>query len=419
MQDDTPAPRVAIRTVGCRLNQAESAQMAASFHAAGFSVVGPSDPCEVFIVHSCTITGNAESDSARLARSAARRDPRPVVVLAGCAVEVGGDAIGQRSHADLVVGQDEKFSLPAILAARFGLPAPPRDQADAALPLFTSTRAIVRVQDGCRFGCRYCIVPKTRSRLWSRPLAEVVDEVGRLAESGFREIVVTGANLGCYRDDTQGLVELLAVLLANTHMPRIRLSSIEASTISPLLFELMTAEKRICRALHIPLQSGSNSVLDRMKRRYTRESFRTLIEQALATMPLLAIGTDIITGFPGETDDDFALTRALVEELPFSNLHVFPFSPRPGTDAASFDDRVNPSVARDRAKALIALGESKRKSFARQFIGREVSVLIEKTDGTGGTGWTSEYLPARVEGTVSEHDIVKYIPSDWRNNHLV
>ncbi len=415
----TTTPRVAIRTVGCRLNQAESAQIAAGFQAAGYIVVGPSEPCEVFIVHTCTITGNAESDSAKLARSAARRDPRPVVVLAGCAVEVGGEELGERSHADLVVGQAEKFDLPALLAARFGLPTPAEEHPDKALPVFTSTRAIVRVQDGCRFGCSYCIVPRTRSRLWSRPLPEVVDEVQRFGEAGYREIVVTGANLGCYRDDTEDLTGLLAALLSNTTMPRIRLSSIESSTVTPELFELMASDPRICRALHIPLQSGSDTVLQRMNRRYTRDSFRTLIEAAVAVMPLLGVGTDIISGFPGETDEDFALTRSLVEELPFSNLHVFPFSPRPETEAASLGDTVNPSVARDRAKELIALGETKRETFARRFIGNEVAVLIEKSDETGGTGWTSEYLPARIEGAVSEHEIVTFAPSDWRENHLV
>lgn len=419
MQEEMSAPRVAIRTVGCRLNQAESAQMAAAFQAAGYIVVGPCEPCEVFIVHSCTITGNAESDSSRLARSAARRDPRPVVIVAGCAVEVGGDELKERSHADLIVGQGEKFDLPAILAARFGLPAPTQDQSAGALPLFTSTRAIVRVQDGCRFGCSYCIVPQTRSRLWSRPLPEVVDEVQRLGEAGFREIVVTGANLGCYRDDTQGLVGLLAALLANTSLPRIRLSSIESSTITPPLFELMASDARICRALHIPLQSGSDAILQSMRRRYTRASFSALIEQALAAMPLIGIGTDIITGFPGETDDNFALTRALVEELPFSNLHVFPFSPRPGTDAAALTNTVNPSVARDRARELIALGEAKRTAFATQFMDREVSVLVEKTDDHGGSGWTSEYLPARINGPVNEHEIVTFHPTDWADGCLV
>lgn len=419
MRDTASAPRVAIRTVGCRLNQAESAQMAAAFQAAGYVVVGPNEPCDVFVVHSCTITGNAESDSARLARSASRRDPQPVVVLAGCAVEVGGNEIGERSHADLVVGQAEKFQLPDLLAAGFGLPTPAPQQPGGALPLFTSTRAIVRIQDGCRFGCSYCIVPRTRSRLWSRPLAEVVDEVQRLGEAGFREIVVTGANLGCYRDDTQGLTELLAALLAHTSTPRIRLSSIEASTITPALLELMASDARICRALHIPLQSGSDAVLERMRRRYTRTSFQTLVTEALAAMPLLGIGTDIITGFPGETDDDFATTRELVEALPFGNLHVFPFSPRPGTDAATLDGTVDIAVARERAKELIALGEAKRTTFARQFIGREVSVLVEKTDATGGTGWTSEYLPARIDRSVHEHDIATFRPRCWEADRLI
>ncbi len=327
--------------------------------------------------------------------------------------------MAERSHADLIVGQEDKFRLPAILEAQFGLPPPPQDTSGNPLPLFTSTRAIVRVQDGCRFGCSYCIVPRTRSRLWSRPLPEVVDEVQRLEATGFREIVITGANLGCYRDDTQGLPNLLAALLANTAIPRIRLSSIESSTITPELIALMASDARICRALHIPLQSGSDAVLERMKRRYTRSSFLTLIEQALAAMPLLGIGTDIITGFPGESKRDYELTRSLVEALPFSNLHVFPFSARPGTEAATLDGRVHPPVARDRARELIALGNTKRDTFARQFIGRDVSVLVETTDDRGGTGWTSEYLPARVDGAVREHDIVTLTPTTWQEGRLL
>ena len=419
MRKEGAAPRVAIRTVGCRLNQAESAQIAAAFQAAGYVVVAPADPCEVFIVHSCTITGNAESDSCRQARKAARRDPRPVVVLAGCAVEVGGDAVGARAHADLVVGQGEKFDLPALLAARFGLPAPAPADAPNALPLFNATRAIVRIQDGCRFGCSYCIVPQTRSRLWSRALSETVEEVQRLGEAGYREIVLTGANLGCYRDGTTGLCELLTALVDQTRMPRIRLSSIESSTISDALLEIMAASPRICRALHIPLQSGDDGILERMQRRYRVADFSALLERAGRAIPQLGVGTDIICGFPGETDAAYANTRALVEVLPFSNLHVFPFSARPGTVAAELDGAVDPAVARARTRDLITLGEAKRDAFAQQFIGQEVCLLVEKTKAGMATGWTSQYLPARIDCTAAVNDIVTFQPTAWRDGQLV
>lgn len=412
-------PSVAIRTVGCRLNQAESAQIAAAFRAAGYRIVVPAAPCDVFIVHSCTITGNAERDSLRLARSAARREPPPVVVLAGCAAEVGDAGLQQRAAADLVVGQDAKFDLPARVAACRGLPAPLSNASDHALPLFTSTRAIVRVQDGCRFRCSYCIVPQTRSRIWSRPLKDVIEEVRQLAAAGYREVVITGANLGCYRDGADDLVGLLARLLSDTSMPRLRLSSVELSTIDSRLIDLMAQHPRICRALHLPLQSGSDAVLERMRRRYRSAAFASFIRQAVAAIPRLGIGTDIITGFPGETTAAFEQTRRLIEALPFSNLHVFPFSPRPGTAAATLDHGVDPSLARHRARELIALGNLKQDTFAQRLIGQPVEVLVEKHETGAGVGWTSEYLPARVADPVTPNELVTFTPTAWQDNVLV
>lgn len=412
-----------MRTVGCRLNQAESAQIAAAFQAAGCVMVPPDDPCDVFIVHSCTITNNAASGSNRLARAASRREPRPIVVLAGCAVEVGDADIAERAQADLIVGQGEKFDLPALLAAQFGLPmlaAAAQGDTPPPLPFFTSTRPIVRIQDGCRFGCSYCIVPQTRSQLWSRPLAETVDEVNRLGQAGYREVVLTGANLGCYRDGGTGLTELLTVLLRDTGVERIRLSSIESATISDDLVALMAGNERICRYLHIPLQSGDDGILAAMRRRYRSADFRALVERLNTAMPGIGIGTDIITGFPGESDDAFAQTRRCVEELPFSNLHVFPYSARPGTDAATMTPLVDGAVARSRAAELIALGKSKREAFAQRLIGSNVALLVEKCiDGTG-QGWTSEYLPARVSRVgIAEGQIVTFQPVAWQAESLV
>jgi len=387
-------PTVCVKTLGCRLNQAETARIKAGFVQAGYRLAAKDEPADVCVIHTCTVTAAARAESARLARSARRRRPDACVILAGCAAEVEPAALRAETGADVVAGQADKFRLPELLGGTGPAPAGP-----AAVPLFETTRAWLKAQDGCDFRCAYCIVPAARGPARSRPAAELVAEAEQLTERGHRELVVTGANLGCYADGSTGLVDLLARLEAVTGLARLRISSIEVSTVERDVISYMETSGKLCRFLHLPLQTGSDRLLAAMGRRYTRAEYRALVRFAADRLPGAGIGTDLVTGLPGEDEAAFQDTVRLVEELPFSNLHVFPYSPRPGTRAAALPDRPAREIARERAARLTELGRRKRAAFARRFQGRAVEVLVERVDRDGcGAGWTREYLPARVSG---------------------
>lgn len=392
--------RVSFKTLGCRLNQAETAQLAALFRAAGYETAAQGQAADVSVIHTCTVTRTAERECLRLARSARQANPETLVVLAGCAVEAADPDALASAGADLLVGQQDKWRLPELVRAKMAgsplpsEPAPPSKE--PPVPSFQTTRALVKVQDGCSFRCAYCIVPDARGEPRSRPAAEIVREAEALAAQGYREIVLTGANLGCYADGNGGLVALLRSLDRVSGIERIRLSSVEISTVEREVVDCLLESPKLCRYLHLPLQSGDDGVLARMRRRYRADDYRRLVDYALKRLPLLGLGTDVLVGFPGEDERAFNRTLDLVRELPFSNLHVFPYSSRPGTPAAAMPDPVPSPERKERARAVIRLGQAKRIQFAADFVGRGVSVLIESSDGKTGSGWTSEYLEARL-----------------------
>jgi threonylcarbamoyladenosine tRNA methylthiotransferase MtaB len=415
--------KVAFKTVGCRLNQAETARIAAGFEIAGYSVVEFGAPADVCVIHTCTITGRAETTCLRLARGAKKDNPSTLVVLAGCAVEANREAILGNPAVDFAIGQKEKFDLPRILAERLhgDSEATANDPTtstgnlpvQAIAPLFSTTRALVKVQDGCDFCCSYCIVPQVRGTPTSRPMADIQREVEMLARKGFKEIVITGANLAAYSHSGSNLVDVLVLLETLEGIERIRLSSIESSTVQRAVIEFMAGSEKLCRYLHLPLQSGDDGILAAMGRRYTSAQYRKLVEFAAGTMPLIGLGTDIIVGFPGETDEAFKNTCSLVMDLPFNNFHVFPYSIRPGTHAATLPDQLPREIKKERAAELIAIGNSKRRQFALEFLTRPVSALVERlrTDGVA-TGWTGEYLEARLQmDGLGENDIANFTPS--------
>ncbi len=411
-----PFTTVSFRTAGCRLNQAETGIIAAQFADAGFRVLPDGDVGDIAVVHSCTITRQAERDCLRLARRL-RREGARLIIVAGCAVEHDAAAVAAAAGADLLAGQRDKFRLPAILAARGigAVAAPhasPAGDAPARTPLFHHRRAVVKLQDGCDFGCAYCIVPATRGAPTSRPLIEVVDEVRRLADRGYREVVLTGANLGCYADGPRRLADALPALAAVSGIERLRLSSMELSTAEREVIDCMAASHKICRFLHVPLQSGDDAVLSRMGRRYTAAAFRAFVEYAAERVPGIGLGTDAIVGLPGEDRPAFERSFALIDALPFSNLHVFAYSKRPGTRAARMPDQVSACDKRARSAALIALGDAKRRAYAASWVGRRVDVLVEHYDAQGcARGWTGEYLPARIaDATAPINSILSMTP---------
>ena len=395
-----PPLTVAFKTFGCRLNQAEAAAFEASFTAAGFTRVPFGTPARVILVHSCAVTQKAESEGLKLLRALRARWPDACLVLTGCTVEAAEAARLRELGLDLIVPRQQKDALADLVLGHLGHPPPARQAAPAAPPPSRSTqRAALKVQDGCDFFCSYCIVPHTRGRPVSRPFDDCLAEARALIGAGFREIVITGCNTACFADGSRNLSHLLAALLELPGLGRLRLGSIEPGTVEREVIALMAASPKICRFLHLPIQSGDNGVLAAMRRRYTVEEVAETLRCALRLMPDLALGADFICGFPGESDEAFSRTLQLAQAFPFSKLHVFPYSERPGTPAATFADRVPAAVRKRRAQRLIAQEKLNRAAFAQRFLGRTVDLLVERFDRDGAAhGWSGEYLPCAVAG---------------------
>jgi threonylcarbamoyladenosine tRNA methylthiotransferase MtaB len=411
---------VSFKTIGCRLNQAETALIRASFEEAGFKTGRFGEPCDVCVIHGCVVTAKAEEDGLRLARSIKRRYPDAFIVLAGCAAELlKNETRAGPEQINYLAGQNEKFNLPEIFRTRF----PAVEKMPAALmPRFNTQRAIVKIQDGCDARCAYCIVPHVRGAARSRPSAEIIEEISRLTLCGFPEVILTGANIGGYAEGAGRLPQLLEKIEAVKSLQRFRISSLEISTVGssfPIksgiqsasggwiptsvgmtdtvreVIDFMASSKKMCFFLHLPMQSGSDKILKAMGRPYTAGKFSAVVQYAREKLGQIGLGTDIIVGFPGENADDFEATVEIAEKLPFNKLHVFSYSPRPGTPAALMPAQVSLQDKATRSLRLIELGRRKRNDFARSLIGKQVSVLVEKVMPDGwAEGWTAEYAPA-------------------------
>jgi len=393
--------RIAVTAFGCRLNQAEADAFAAGFAAAGWRVVDSSLDADVVVIHSCAVTRPAEQECLRLCRKLARRAPPPFVVLSGCLPEAADGAALAAAGVSLLIPRAGRDTLVARVTSACARPdaAAPADPANGGAPPLRRTRPLLKVQDGCDFFCAYCIVPHTRGAPVSKPFEACLREARALAAAGAREIVIVGCNAARYTDAGRGLPDLLRALAATPGLGRIRLGSVEPATIERALADLMAETPALCRQLHLPLQSGDDALLRAMGRRYTTADYRASVEYALSRVPDLGLGADIIAGFPGETDAQFENTLRFVASIPFSNLHVFPFSERPGTPAARLPGSIPAAVRKARAAALAAIGREQRLRFARSFIGRPVTCLVERIEADGAAcGWSSAYLPCRIAG---------------------
>ncbi len=412
---------VSFKTLGCRLNKAETAKISAGFIAAGYAIVPFSENADISIIHTCTITGTAEKECIRLARSIKKRNPDTFVVMAGCAAEVDKGQLQQKSGADLIAGQNIKFNLPDIINNKVAQHQhhTPRPVETNLSPIFNTTRAWLKVQDGCSFKCAYCIVPYTRGPTRALPFNAIIDEAYKLAENGYKEIIITGANVGCYNNDGKRLIDIIIALEKIEKIQRIRISSIEITTAEHQIIEYMAESNKLCNFLHLPLQTGDDRLLKNMGRRYNSDYYRKLIEFACETIPDVGLGTDIITGLPGEDEAAFNNTLQIINDYPFSNLHVFPYSIRKNTPAAEMSNQVPQNIAKERTKKLIQIGNEKKKKFAESFIGKKVTILTEKTNNDTAFGWTEEYIAAEIYlPGVKPNQIVTFIPTDYKNGKL-
>jgi threonylcarbamoyladenosine tRNA methylthiotransferase MtaB len=405
--------RVSLSTLGCKTNQFESAAMQERLEQAGYTIVPFAQAADLVIVNTCTVTAATDAQSRRIIRRARRLNPSCRVVVTGCYAQVDPGALAALPEVSLILGNEEKVDFLERLeqagSAEDGVKIDVSDietVKSANVPTLVSyaerSRAFIQIQNGCDAYCSYCIIPYARGRSRSVPEGQVVDQVKSLLAQGFNEVVLTGIHIGGYGLDfsTPGsLLSLIKRIEAETDLSRLRLGSIEPNEIHPELIAQIASSSIICRHLHIPLQSGDSAVLKRMNRHYTADDFRDLISAITSAIPDISLGLDVITGFPGETEEEFKNSHDLIESLPISSLHVFPFSRRSGTPAATMPKQVPERISRERAATLRSLSELRHKRYAQLFVGKTVDVIVEHTrQNAMQKGMTRHYLPVSFHG---------------------
>ncbi len=403
--------RVAFTTLGCKVNQFETETMEGLFKARGYETVAFDQPADVYVVNTCSVTHLGERKSRQLIRRATRISPGATVVVTGCYAQVSPDEAAAIPGVDVIVGTQDRQRIVELAeeaaASRRQIRAVGDIMAADAfedIPLFAApgrTRAFLKIQEGCSNFCTYCIIPYARGPLRSRPLASIVREAEKLVAAGFREIVLTGIHLGAYGQEEGGAVTLddaVRAVLAVPGLARLRLGSLESIEVSDELIATMREDGRLCPHLHLPLQAGDDGVLTAMNRHYTTAEYRDLIRGIQARVPDVAITTDIIAGFPGETAEQFANTLAFVASMDFARIHVFPYSRRRGTPAASFPGQVSETEKKRRAAALQDLADRQAAAFHARFVGRELDVLFETAAEGVADGHTGNYLRVYVAG---------------------
>ena len=405
--------RASLHTLGCRLNQAETTVLAARLQHDGYRVVEFGEPTDLLVVNTCSVTEDAERTCRYVIRKTLKHSPDAFVAVTGCYAQTGVQELRTIPGIDLIVGNQFKWDLPSFLPAPHALKKQPDpeilhtrtiDREDFTLPEYgtpDSTRAMLKIQDGCNVMCSFCLIPFARGHERSRLRDDVIREAKILVAGGYRELVLTGVNIGRYRQGELDLVGLIAQLETIEGLDRIRISSIEPTTITDALIDRMASSSKLCPYLHIPLQSGDDTILSSMNRPYNVDEFVRLIRQTEAAIPHLGLGTDVMVGFPGETEKAFEHTLDIVRALPFSYFHVFTYSQRPGTAATKLPNHVPIAVARGRAKILAALSRLKKLAFAERYIGSTVSVLFESgyVDGLR-SGVTANFLKVSVPSSL-------------------
>jgi threonylcarbamoyladenosine tRNA methylthiotransferase MtaB len=404
--------KIAMATLGCKTNQSDAASLASELAFQGHEIVPFPEAADVYIINTCTVTHKTDYQSRQLIRKAIAKNPGAQVIVTGCYAQVSPEALLAIPGVDFIVGVSEREKIPEILGSRTKLKETcllsssveeQRCFDDGRLPLFSErTRAYLKIQDGCNSFCSYCIVPNARGRNRSLPLERGLSKARGLFLQGFKEIVLTGIHLGTYGEDlvpARSLLNMLRALEEESIDVRVRLSSVEPAEFNPALIDFLAGSKKVCPHLHIPLQSGDDGTLQRMNRNYSGALFEALVNRLVQAIPDLAIGIDVIAGFPGEDEKAFGNTVNLIARLPIAYLHVFPFSARKGTPAASFQGQMPSRVIKARCQTLRELGGKKRRIFYGAFLGRKLKVLVEsKRDRGSGMlqGYSRNYIPVLI-----------------------
>lgn len=420
--------KIAFYTLGCKVNQADTASMENLFLRSGHQLVSFDGEADVYIINTCVVTNTGQRKSRQTIHRAIRKNPNALIVVTGCYPQTAAEEVKAIAGVDMIIGNQDRAQIVQLVEERLAhrqtdtldavhkLTASTAFEEMAAGDITDKTRAFLKIQEGCNQFCTYCIIPYARGPLRSRSLESIRTETQRLISAGFKEIVLIGIHLGCYgkeNPDGPTLYDAVKTVLDVPGVQRLRLGSLESVEVEPRLLTLMQEDARFCRHLHLPLQSGCDKVLQAMHRPYTMAKFKTLLADIKNRVPDIAITTDVIVGFPGETEADFETTCKFAESCGFSKMHIFPFSARKGTPAEKFAGAVTEAVKKERADILGRIDETMHKAFLQAMVGQTAEVLFEQPAGedyfegltgnyqrvfvkSGGRNFSGEILPVKI-----------------------
>ncbi len=420
--------KIAFYTLGCKVNQADTASMENLFLRSGHQLVSFDGEADVYIINTCVVTNTGQRKSRQTIHRAIRKNPNALIVVTGCYPQTAAEEVKAIAGVDMIIGNQDRAQIVQLVEERLAhrqtdtldavhkLTASTAFEEMAAGDITDKTRAFLKIQEGCNQFCTYCIIPYARGPLRSRSLESIRTETQRLISAGFKEIVLIGIHLGCYgKENPDGLTlyDAVKTVLDVPGVQRLRLGSLESVEVEPRLLTLMQEDARFCRHLHLPLQAGCDKTLQAMHRPYTTAKFKTLLADIKNRVPDIAITTDVIAGFPGETEADFETTCKFAESCGFSKMHIFPFSARKGTPAEKFAGAVTEAVKKERADILGKIDETMHKTFLQAMVGQKTEVLFEQPAGedyfegltgnyqrvfvkSGGRNLSGEILPVKI-----------------------
>ena len=408
-------PSVGILSLGCKVNTYESEYIRNILEKRGYEIKDFTDKCDIYIVNTCTVTNTSDSKSNKMLRRARKENPDAIIVAMGCFIESNKD--NPIPGIDIVIGNRDKDKVPDLieeyLKNKEQIIRLYSGRADLFEDMYINnfpgrTRAFVKIQDGCDNFCSYCIIPFVRGKCRSKDKDKVIEEIKALVENNYKEVVLTGIHTGSYgRDLDISFAELLNEIIKIEGLKRLRISSIEATELNEDILDLLKNSKIIVDHLHIPIQAGSNEILKAMNRKYDLKYFEDKIAEIRSIRPDISITTDIIVGFPGETEDLFQETLNTVERIKFSKLHVFPYSERRGTKSERLPNKIPANIKKDYVKRLIELSKKLEIEYATRFIGKELEILVEQTKDGFSYGHTSNYLSVKVKGELPHNELIK------------
>lgn len=427
--------KVAFHTLGCKVNQHDSAIMAALFQDAGYEVVDFNDLADVYVVNTCTVTHLSDRKSRQMIRHAARENPAATIVVCGCYAQTAKAELEALDEVDLIIGTNERHKVvEAVETFRQDHVKTAYMADDEELFYYEDlphervsgmTRAYVKIQEGCDQFCAYCAIPYARGPLRSRSEQDTIDEINMLVERGYKEAILTGIHIGAYgrgvKDETCDLTGLCRRILDETAIERLRIGSLEGIEVTDTLIEMIANDARMAKHLHLPLQSGCDRTLEAMRRPYDTEQFREMMRRIRKQVPNIAITTDLMVGFPGETEEDFKESLVFCNDIAFSAMHIFKYSMRSGTPAAAMPDQIDPQIKERRAKQMAGVAQKNKLDYERRFIGQTLRILVEEQTKDGlWTGHSSNYLLVTFPGeNIRSGDFVNVKITSAERNRLL